>query len=40
MRSARSFQAMRAAENYIFYTCLILALAISALGIAMDVAGR
>jgi hypothetical protein len=31
---------VRIEENYIFYTCLILVLALAAVGLAADIVGR
>lgn len=41
MKRSKAVGLVRVEENYIFYTCLILVLAVAALGIATDLlAGR
>jgi hypothetical protein len=40
MRDSKSERLVRVEENYIFYTCLILVLAIAAVGILTDVVSR
>ena len=41
MKSTKTLRTMRVEENYIFYVCLTLVLAIAAFGIVTDViAGR
>jgi hypothetical protein len=40
MSRIRSKTMVRMEESYIFYTCLMLVLAIAAFGIVTDIAGR
>jgi hypothetical protein len=40
MRQSKSTRLVRNEENYIFYTCLILVLAIAAAGILTDIVSR
>lgn len=36
MKRRKTIRLQRVEENYIFYTCLILVLAVAAIGLAMD----
>ena len=40
MRRTKSEAVARNEENYIFYTCLILVLAIAAINMIVDITGR
>jgi hypothetical protein len=40
MRRTRTEKLARVEENYIFYTCLALVLAIAAFGVFIDLTGR
>jgi len=40
MRKSKATMLVRIEDNYIFYTCLILVLAIAAFGIATDMINR
>jgi hypothetical protein len=40
MKHTKSARLVRVEENYIFYTCLILVLAIAAVGVLTDVVSR
>jgi len=40
MKPIKSERLVRVDENYIFYTCLVLVLAIAAVGVFVDLTGR